>query len=419
MKIINASLLCFLLPFLLVPPASAEDVPAEELHGFYGGYPLGRESSGTSWQPQTTPVAGISSRRDDLTFLYHGFANGGYIIQQGKRGDDGFFTTSMISLASQYPVEDGILGTHFRFSLDPYNGSEGYPLLLRTGGTDNGRDRLLDHQQPNDLFSELAASYSFPLSEASWGFVYAGYPGEPALGPPLYTERFSSRDIPVAPLSYNWMDRSHSRAPTVTAGYTNEFMKLDASVFNGREPDKNHWNLNFNPEQVKFKSYSGRVAFNLSPVLTWDLSLGRLEKPLEPRDMTDIIRATSFVSLNSIGDGYVTQISGGYGWNNKQPGPVTAAYLLELTTVINKQHTYFGRVERVDQDELFPGGPMAEKVFTVYEVQAGYIRDFPIYKEAQWGVGWMLIVDILPSSLEDAYGSRQPLSAIVFARVKL
>src|SRR6185437_10171275 len=94
-------------------------------------------------------------------------------------------------------------------SPDPFMGRRGYPLLLQTGETADGATPLVDRQHPHDLLMELAASYSHPLSDNDNVFVYAGYPGEPALGPSAFMHRVSGMDNPEAPISHHWLDSTH------------------------------------------------------------------------------------------------------------------------------------------------------------------------------------------------------------------
>src|SRR5262249_61024522 len=111
----------------------------------------------------------------------------------GRRGDTNAVTTSMVTVLGQRPLGEGTVGLRGRVSPDPLMGKRGYPLLLQTGESANGQP-LIDRQHPHDLFMELAASYSHPLGERSSAFIYAGLPGEPALGPPAFMHRFSGAD---------------------------------------------------------------------------------------------------------------------------------------------------------------------------------------------------------------------------------
>jgi hypothetical protein len=58
----------------------------------------------------------------------------------------------------------GRLGFRAMLSAEPLTiEREGYPLLLQTGETADGRTPLIDRQHPHDLFMELAAIYSLPV----------------------------------------------------------------------------------------------------------------------------------------------------------------------------------------------------------------------------------------------------------------
>src|SRR6185369_5925271 len=115
--------------------------------------------------------------------------------------------------------DGGTLGLRGMVSADPFYGNGGYPLLLQTGETADGRTPLIDRQHPHDLFMELSASYSHRLSESSSAFIYAGLPGEPALGPPAFMHRFSGEDNPEAPITHHWLDSTHIAYGVVTLGY--------------------------------------------------------------------------------------------------------------------------------------------------------------------------------------------------------
>jgi hypothetical protein len=97
---------------------------------------------------------------------------------------------------AERPLGDGSFGVRALLSPDRFMGKSGYPLLLASGETADGRHHLIDRQHPHDLFMELAATYSHPLSATSSVFLYAGLPGEPALGPPAFMHRTSGADIP-------------------------------------------------------------------------------------------------------------------------------------------------------------------------------------------------------------------------------
>ena len=116
---------------------------------------------------------------------------------------------------AQKQLGDGTLGFRAMLSPDPFMGANGYPLLLATGETADGRTHLIDRQHPHDLFMELAATYSYTISKNSSVFLYAGLPGEPALGPSAFMHRTSGMDIPEAPITHHWLIRRTSRSASL------------------------------------------------------------------------------------------------------------------------------------------------------------------------------------------------------------
>src|SRR5262249_14655324 len=150
------------------------------------------------------------------------------------------------------PLGSGTIGFRAMLSLEPATiGRTGYPLLLQTGETANGRTPLIDRQHPHDLFMELATSYSAPVGPGT-GFLYFGLPSEPALGPPTYMHRASGYDDPAAPITHHWLDSTHVTMGVATGGWTWRDVKVEGSIFTGREPDQHRWDI----EEPRFDSYA-------------------------------------------------------------------------------------------------------------------------------------------------------------------
>jgi hypothetical protein len=169
--------------------------------GALGPYPMQRESSGTAWQPDTSEHTGLHILSGDWTLMAHGTVNLVYDHQGGPRGDDKAFASGMLMGMARRPLGDGTLQFKAMLSPDPLMGKRGYPLLLASGETANGRDRLIDRQHPHDLFMELSTSVSQKIGSKSSIFLYAGLPGEPAFGPPAFMHREAIMDSPEAPIS--------------------------------------------------------------------------------------------------------------------------------------------------------------------------------------------------------------------------
>src|SRR5436190_8122757 len=172
-----------------------------EMKGFLGPYGMGREGSGTSWQPDISPHQGIHAQYGDWMTMYHAMFNGVYNNQGGPRGDSKTFASGMVMGMAQHQTESGTVGLRAMVSPDPFMGPSGYPNLLATGETADGRTHLIDRQHPHDLFMELAGTYSYQFAKTSSVYLYAGLPGETALGPTAFMHRTSGMDKTVAPIT--------------------------------------------------------------------------------------------------------------------------------------------------------------------------------------------------------------------------
>ena len=245
------------------------------MKGFLGPYSMTREGSGTSWVPDTTPHEGIHGKVGDWSTMWHGYLNLIYDRQGGPRGGNKTFTNGMVMGMAQLPLGDGTLGVRAMLSPDPFMGKNGYPLLLASGETADGRTHLIDRQHPHDLFMELAGTYSRNLNATSSVFVYAGLPGEPALGPPAFMHRTSGVDNPEAPITHHWLDSTHITFGVVTAGLIVDKWKIEASAFRGREPDQHRYDI----EAPKLDSFSARLSWNPIRELSMQVSWGRLDSP--------------------------------------------------------------------------------------------------------------------------------------------
>ena len=384
------------------------------MQGSYGSYPITREASGTSWMPDSSPHEGIHGMYGDWMTMLHGYANFVYDDQGGPRGTNQAFSESMLMAMAQRPLGPGTFGVRTMLSLDPLMGKSGYPLLLQTGETANGVDHLVDRQHPHDLFMELAATYSLPLSEDSSVFAYVGYPGEPTLGPATFMHRFSGMDNPEAPIDHHWLDSTHITYGVATLGYVWQNWKIEASAFNGREPDQYRWNF----DDPRLSSYSGRLSYN--PTDNWSLQVsgGHIKSPEQLEPDTDQDRATASASYNLHFGENNWQTTLAWGRNYNQPGNVLDAILLESAVRLHDTHTFFGRLEYAEKDELLEApDPLAGETFNVGKLSLGYIYDIPIADHLVFGLGGLGSVYALPNRLDAAYGD--PASYMVFARLKI
>jgi hypothetical protein len=412
------------------PPAVAPDTMADmpgmnpqgdetmamPMTGMLGPYAMSREASGTSWQPDSASHAGIHFMADDWMLMVHGYTFGIYDNQGGRRGNDKAFADGAAMLMAERAVGDGgTLGLRAMMSLDPLMGANGYPLLFATGETANGRDPLIDRQHPHDLFMELSATYSYRLSDVSSVFLYGGLPGEPALGPSAFMHRISGEDIPDAPITHHWLDSTHITFGVLTAGYVYGDWKIEGSLFKGREPDQHRYDI----EGPRLDSVSTRMSYNPAPNWSLQASWGYLKSPeqLTPNIDENRITASATYNLPFGENNWATTVA--WGQKNNHPGHTLNGFLIESELVLRDTHTFFGRVERVDEDELFgEGSPLEGRIFTANKVSLGYIFDIPIADHLKLGLGGEVSRYAYPAALNAAYGN-DPTSYMVFLRLKV
>ncbi len=383
--------------------------------GMYGPYPMTREASGTAWQPDAAAHQGLHLERGPWTLMLHGFADLFYDHQDGRRGGESVSSNNMLMAMASRPFAGGTTGWRAMLSAEPATiGRQGYPLLLQTGETADGAKPLIDRQHPHDLFMELAGAWSIARGNRS-AFVYAGLPGEPALGPPAFMHRFSGEGIPAAPITHHWLDSSHVTFGVVTLGVVAGGVKLEGSRFRGREPDERRWNI----EQPRLDSHAFRASWNPGPAWSLQASYGRLHSPeqLDPGVNTDRTTLSAMLDRSKAGRRWQTTLA--WGRNFNRPGRTLDAVLLESALAPGERQEWAARLERVRKDELFPAAdPRAGEPFTVGSASLSYRYDLASSEHAVVGLGGLASVALVPLGLRDAYGSR-PVSGMLFVQARL
>lgn len=387
-----------------------------QMHGMYGTYPMDEDATGTSWMPASTRMPGIHRMPDGWLLMIHGFLMAIYDDQGGPRGGNKFFSENMFMFTAQKDFGSSTFALRNMISIEPATiGCNGYPLLLQTGETCNGAAPLIDRQHPHDFLMELAAVYTYRFSPEHSLFAYFGYPGEPALGPPAYIHRFSAFFNPEAPITHHWLDSTHIVFGVATIGYVHDWLKIDASIFTGREPDQHRWNF----DSPRFDSYSARFSINPTKNIAAQVSYGWIKSPEQLEPNVNIQRITASLSYNKAWESGNWQITAAWGLNSNSPGPNLNACLLESAVELTHRHVLFGRAEYVAKDGLFlPPNPNAEKVFNVGKLDLGYIFEFPFIPYTLWGLGVVGSASFVPKSIKNEYGG-MPLSYMAFLRIEI
>jgi hypothetical protein len=378
-----------------------------------GPYPEQRESSGTAWQPDgSSSMAGPMLMSGDWMLMAHGTANLVYDHQSGPRGDDKTFASGMFMGMAQHSLGNGTLQFRAMLSPDPIMGPSGYPLLLASGETANGRDRLIDRQHPHDFFMELSASASQSIGPKSSLFVYAGLPGEPALGPPSFMHRESIEDSPEAPITHHWLDSTHITFGVITAGVVLDRFKIEASRFNGREPDQHRWNIETGP----LDSMSARISWNPTTALALQTSWAHLVHPEQLELGVNQTRwSASALWANDVAPDWHAAAT--LAWGRKSSLGHHDDGIAAEASVRHAGWTIFGRGELVENRELIEG--QDEPAFRVGKVSLGAVRDFRIADHFSIGAGGLFSLDVLPDALTPLYGGHRPVGVMGFVRVKL
>ena len=401
-----------------MPGATAPRSDHEGHHAppaFLGPYPRNREASGTSWVPDAAPHEGAHATRGAWGLMAHGFAMAVADKQGGPRGDEKLFGASMLMGMATRPVGPGRLGLRGMVSLDPATiGKEGYPLLLQTGETADGLEHLIDRQHPHDLFMELAATFSVSSGSRSL-FAYGGLPGEPALGPPVFMHRPSGIEFPGAPISHHWLDSSHITFGVVTAGAIAGGWKLEGSLFKGREPDENRYDI----ESPKLDSRAVRLSWNPTRNWAFQASHGRLTSPEQLSPGVDVDRTTASALFSRAGRRARLDAALAWGRNENRPGRTLHALLFEATVVARERHHFLGRGEIAEKDELFDEShPFSGRAFTVGKTEIGYLYDFLRAPRIAVGVGATGSLHFVPNRIGGEYGDT-PTAGMLYLRAVL
>ena len=378
-----------------------------------GPYPMERESSGTAWQPDTSEHMGLMTTSGDWMLMAHGVVNFVYDHQSGPRGDDKAFASGMLMGMAQHPLGNGTVQFKAMLSPDPLMGPSGYPLLLASGETANGRDRLIDRQHPHDFFMELSASISQNIGPKSSVFLYGGLPGEPAFGPPAFMHREAILDSPEAPISHHWLDSTHITFGVLTAGIVLDRVKLEVSRFNAREPDEHRWNIETGP----LDSTSVRLSWNPIRTLSLQGSWGHFTDPEQLEPGVDQKRlSASALWADEIAPGW--KMAATLAWGRKTVEHQNDDAYVAEASLKHSEWTIFGRGEMTENRELLDTEEQGP-AFRVGKISLGAVRDFKLADHFSLGLGGLFALNFVPDQLAPLYGGNNPTGMMGFVRLKL
>jgi hypothetical protein len=389
-------------------------------HSFSLNLPMNRNGSGTGWLPDASPMYGYMFHANKWMYMLHGNLflryNKQDLTGKGSRGNEKFDAPDWFMFMGQRPVgKKGLFHFSSMISLDAVTGGNGYPLLFQSGEAYKGSP-IVDRQHPHDFFSELSVGYSQALSGKTDLFIYAGYPGEPALGPVAFMHRPSAIDNPDAPLSHHWADATHITFGVATIGARYNDFKLEGSSFTGREPDDRRFNF----DKPRFDSWSARLSYNPSASWALQVSHGFIKSPEALHPAEDVNRTTaSAVYSKTLQNSSLLNATFLWGVNKTMGHDAENAVLAEASWRIKRLalHTRYEWVQKSAEElalneQVYGAGAM----FPVNAFTIGFNYDLLHSAATRLAVGSQLSIYHADSRLDGLYG-KNPLAAEVYIRI--
>jgi len=394
------------------------------------GLPMSRIGSGTAWLPDSAPMYGSMRSVGQWGVMSHFsvFVQGN--AQGGPRGDTQFGSLNWGMLGATHSLAGGRLQLRGMMSVDAFTvGGKGYPLLLQTGESYNG-EALHDRQHPHDLFMEIAAVYDRALTDNVAMQLYLAPAGEPASGPVAFPHRPTAVADPFATISHHWQDATHVSFGVATAAVYTRRLKIEGSLFNGREPDDTRTNLDY--RRAKLDALAARVTFNPDGRTAMSASFANLPDAEVKHAGESLRRATaSVLHTQSRADNGSLSLALIVGANALEQEHWSPSVTAEALRDFRGKMTVFarGEVVRKSSEELVvtlaenPKTlplPVGDKVhdngFTLSTFTLGAVRELSAGKLGLLGLGARGTLNLVPKSLSATYGSRTPVGGAVYLR---
>ncbi len=378
-------------------------------------------TSGTSAEPNSTPVPMIMAMRSNWMLMFHGNA---FIVdtqQSSPRGGDKLFSTNWFMPMITRSVGPGQLTVRAMFSLEPATVTgEQYPLLFQQGETAYGVP-IADGQHPHDFFMELAALYDLRIGENGLLSLYLAPDGDPALGPTAYPHRASASENPVGTLGHHQEDSTHIANDVITVGFAQKIVRLEASGFHGREPDEHRWNI----DQGKIDSWAMRST--VQPGQNWSglFSYGRIASPEALSPTEDQARTTASIMYNRAFDGGNWASAAAWGRTRSlEDSAKENSFLFESTVSFQDHHSVWARLENAGRstelligEHPLPQGFKEEPLTHVQAYTVGYDREVPLLPHVSSALGAQVTGYGVGRPLQPIYGT-DPVAVSIFLRLR-
>ena len=377
--------------------------------------------SGTSAEPDSTPVPMLMKMKGKWTMMFH--ANAFVLDQQqsSPRGGDKFFSTNWFMGMAQRSLGPGVFTARAMLSLEPATIAERrYPLLFQQGETAYGKP-IADGQHPHNFFMEIAALYDLKLGSNGLLSFYAAPIGDPAIGPIAYPHRASASENPLATLGHHQEDSTHIAEDVVTLGVAYRIARIEASGFHGREPNENRWNIS----QGKIDSWSTRIT--LQPGKNWSgqYSYGRIASPeaLFPNENQERMTASAMYNRPLHSGNWASSLIWGH-TKSLQDNSVFDSYAFESTLRFLTGNHAWTRIENAERsnelllgENALPPNFQEQPIGRVQAYTLGYDRDFDLIPRLATAIGAQVTFYGVGENHKPVYGSH-PAGLALFLRVR-
>lgn len=303
---------------------------------------------------------------------------------------------------------------HAMLSLEPLTLRRlGSAQAFQTGETYDTAP-LIDYQHPHDLFMALEGRYEQSVGAGSRFWIAVAPVGAATIGPTAFMHRGSAAANPTAPLTHHNIDSPHISRSVLSAGIASGVWTVDGSVFKGREPDENRWDLDAGVPD----SWAARLAWS-KPHWRVQLSGGRFRSPEVIEPFMDVTRFTVSLEYNGRIANAPLAATIAVGRNRETYGDVDGV-LAEATWRPRRFITYV-RAEVAEKNiltagGLHPPGFSHPHVFsTVGALTLGLARELGQSRAGAFALGADLTTHSVPRNLRDSYGTR-PYSVHLYLR---
>lgn len=366
--------------------------------------PLRNVSGTTSNAGEVQPW--ITSASGGWTFFHGLTAHVTHVNETGpEEPRSEVFSTNWIAAGLHRDFGRGFALVRGRVSLEPFTiQNEGYPQLMQYV-PDSAGGPLIDVMRPHDLIGEAAVHAGWRPTDGSLLHLYAGFVGDPALGPAPFALRSSGADLAEAPFSYEIMETFHDSTSVVTGGFATRWFSVEASAFHDAVTFGDHTDI----DTGDLDSTSARVTFTPNRNFNIQVSRGKLaEDTVNEREITSasVSYGTRFLAVTAM-------------WTTRSHEPVAddqTAYGFELA-FRGGRHTFTGRAEWVDRPLGFPADVTSLALEQTTHFAVGYIYDFLSSDRLRVGAGVNADYHTQSHELPHEYGHK-PQAVYAFVRVR-